>query len=65
MSNWDGEDRRNTVTLIDTSHSLTEDELQELKKLAAYSKAARWLVAGIIAASGVLGIDRIIAWLKH
>lgn len=62
---WEGNERRRTVQLVDTSQSLTDEELKELKALAAYSKAARWLVAGVIATAGFFGLDRILAWLKH
>lgn len=61
---WDGEERR-TVKLVDTSHALTDEELRDLKTLASSYRAARWLVAGVIAATGILGLDRIAAWLKH
>lgn len=62
---WEGDERRKTVQLVDTSHALTEEDLRDLKALASSYRAARWLVAGIIAATGVLGLDRIAAWLKH
>lgn len=62
---WEGTERRKTVELVDTSKALTEEELRELKALASSYRAARWLVAGIIAATGFLGLDRVFAWLKH
>lgn len=70
MNDWDGDERRRqerrrSVELLDTRTALTDEELRELKALASYSKAARWLVAGVLAATGFLGLDRVFAWLKH
>lgn len=62
---WNGSERRKTVQLIDTSQSLTEDELRELKALAAYSKAARWIVAGAAVACSFLGLDKLSGWFKQ
>lgn len=61
---WDGVERRKTLHVVDTSKALTEDELRELKNLAAYSKAARWIVAGMAAAAGFLGLDKLAGWFK-
>lgn len=61
---WDGNERRRSVRLIDTSQSLTEDELRELKALAGWSKSARWVVAGMLAAGSFFGLDRVISWFR-
>jgi hypothetical protein len=61
---WDGVERRRNVQLLDTSKSLTEDELKELKALAAYSKAARWVIAGMATAAAFLGLDKLSGWFR-
>ena len=61
---WDGTERRKTLHVVDTSKALTEDELRELKALAAYSKAARWVLAGIAVACSFLGLDKLSGWFK-
>ena len=61
---WDGEERRRSLRLINTSKALTEEELNELKALASWSKSARWVVAGMLAAGSFFGIDRISGWFK-
>lgn len=65
MSEWDGQERRKTIQLVDTSDLLTKEELKELKALASYSKALRWVMAGFMAAGGFFGLDRISEWFKH
>ena len=63
---WDGRtERRQTVQLVDTADLLTREELRELKALAGYAKALRWLMAGFMAAGGFFGLDRIGEWFKH
>lgn len=64
-NDWNGSERRKSVQLVDTSESLTQEELRELKALAAYAKALRWLMAGFMAAVGFFGLDRIGEWFKH
>jgi hypothetical protein len=65
MEEWNGEERRKTVQLVDTSDLLTRDELKELKTLASYAKAFRWLTTGFMAAAGFFGIDKLSEWFKH
>ena len=62
---WNRVEHRHNVQLVDTADLLTREELRELKALASYAKALRWIVAGFMAAAGFLGLDRISAWLKH
>lgn len=62
---WDGREKRKTVELLDTSQSLTKEELQELKNLAAYSKAVRWVIAGIAVACSFLGLDKLSGWFTR
>jgi len=65
MNEWDGQERRKTVQLVDTTELLTREELTELKALASYARALRWLAAGFAGAAGFFGLDRINEWFKH
>ncbi len=65
MDEWDGRERLQTVQLVDTSELLTKDELRELKALASYAKAIRWLMAGFMGAAGFFGLDKASEWFKH
>lgn len=47
------------LKIVDTKDSLTLDELQELKKLAAMSKTARTIIAVVIGALMVVGGDKL------
>jgi hypothetical protein len=49
-----------SLKVIDTKDSLTVDELQELKKLAAMSKTARTVIAVVIGAIMLIGGDKLI-----
>ena len=48
------------LKIIDTKDSLTLDELQELKKLAAMSKTARAIIAIVIGGLMLVGGDKLI-----
>ena len=48
------------LNVVDTSKVLTLDELSELKKLAAMSKIAKGVIAMVIGAIALLGIDKVI-----
>ena len=49
-----------SLKVIDTKGSLTMEELQELKKLAAMSKTARTVIALVIGAIMLVGGDKLI-----
>ena len=49
-----------SLKIIDTRDSLTLEELQELKKLAAMSKTARTIIALVIGALMLVGGDKLI-----
>lgn len=62
----DVNDENISLRIINTDNSLTEDELRELKKLAAMSKISRWIIGIIFAIISMVGIPSIIEWLnKH
>ena len=48
------------LRVVDTSESLTLDELKELKKLAGLSKATRLILGFIFALVGLTGLPMII-----
>lgn len=54
-----------SIKVIDTEDALTKEELCELKRLAAMSKAARWVVAGIIGVLMFIGYDHAIEMLRR
>lgn len=49
-----------SLKIVDTKDSLTVDELQELKKLAAMSKTARTVIAVVIGGIMLVGGDKLI-----
>ena len=53
-----------SLKIIDTKDSLTVDELQELKKLAAMSKTARTVIAVVIGAIMLVGGDKLIDFVQ-
>ena len=53
-----------SLKVIDTRDSLTVDELQELKKLAAMSKTARTVIAVVIGAIMLVGGDKLIDFVQ-
>jgi len=53
----------NDLHLIDTSKALTVEELQELKRLAAMSKSAKWAFAVVLGAASLFGADRLLEFL--
>ncbi len=52
------------LKIIDTSDSLTKEELQELKKLAALSKSARVFMSLVFAIVVFVGFDKLFEWFK-
>ncbi len=52
------------LKIIDTSESLTKEELQELKKLAALSKSARVFMSLVFAIVVFVGFDKLFEWFK-
>lgn len=50
--------------VIDTSQSLTLEELKELKRIASMSKTAKALIAVAIGIIALFGIDKIITFLQ-
>ena len=53
-----------SLKIIDTRDSLTLEELQELKKLAAMSKTARTIIALVIGALMLVGGDKLIDFVQ-
>ncbi len=53
------------LKIIDTSDSLTKEELQELKKLAALSKSARIFMSLVFAIVVFVGFDKLFEWFKN
>ena len=58
-------DDDDSLRVIDTSNSLTKEELAELKKLAAMSKTAKILFSVVFSIMMFVGVDNLIEWLKH
>jgi energy-converting hydrogenase Eha subunit B len=54
-----------SLRVIDTSNSLTKEELIELKKLAAMSKTAKFLFGMVFSVLLFIGFDHLFEWLKH
>jgi len=54
-----------SLRVIDTSNSLTKEELIELKKLAAMSKTAKFLFSIVFSVLLFIGFDHLFEWLKH
>ena len=53
-----------SLKIIDTRDSLTVEELQELKKLAAMSKTARAVIAVVIGGIMLVGGDKLIDFVQ-
>jgi len=54
------------ITLIDDSESLTLEELHEIKKLVALSKATKVIAAIVFGIIGLLGLPTVLSWTsKH
>lgn len=54
-----------SLRVIDTSNSLTKEELIELKKLAAMSKTAKFLFGMVFSVLLFIGFDHLFEWFKH
>ncbi len=52
-----------SLHVVDTSKSLTVEELQELKRLAAMSKSAKLVFAVVLGAVSLVGADKFIEFL--
>ena len=59
------DEQRQHLHLIDTSESLTLDELRELKQIAQMSKTAKAFLAVTLALIALFGIDKVIELIKH
>ena len=57
-------DDDDSLRVIDTSNSLTREELAELKKLAAMSKTAKVIFSVVFSIMMFVGADHLIEWLK-
>ena len=57
-------DDDDSLRVIDTSNSLTKEELAELKKLAAMSKTARVIFSVVFSIMLFIGADHLIEWFK-
>ena len=53
-----------SLKIIDTRDSLTVEELQELKKLAAMSRTARAVIAVVIGGIMLVGGDKLIEFVQ-
>lgn len=58
-------DDDDSLRVIDTSNSLTREELAELKKLAAMSKTAKVIFSVVFSIMMFVGADHLIEWLKN
>ena len=58
-------DREESLKIIDTSESLTVEELKELKKLASMSKTARTIIAFVIGGIMLVGGDKLIEIMQN
>lgn len=58
-------DDDDSLRVIDTSNSLTKEELAELKKLAAMSKTAKIIFSVVFSIMMFVGVDHLIEWFKH
>lgn len=52
------------MTIVDTSDSLTKEELHELKRLVAMSRTARAIIAMVIGGIMLVGGDKIIDMIQ-
>lgn len=57
-------DDDDSLRVIDTSNSLTKEELAELKKLAAMSKTAKIIFSVVFSIMMFVGADHLIEWFK-
>ena len=57
-------DDDDSLRVIDTSNSLTKEELAELKKLAAMSKTAKMFFTVVFSIMMFVGADHLIEWFK-
>ena len=53
------------LKIIDTSQGLTKEELIELKKLAAMSKSAKFVLGIVFSLMLFIGFDHLVEWFKH
>ena len=58
-------DYDDSLRVIDTSNSLTREELAELKKLAAMSKTAKVIFSVVFSIMMFVGADHLIEWFKN
>lgn len=59
-----GDQEKETLKIIDTRDGLTREELRELKALANMSKTAKTIMAFVIGALGLFGVDHVVTWLN-
>lgn len=50
------------VINADDGHTLTTDEIAELKRLAAMSKMARMIIALVVGALTLVGVDKVMSF---
>ena len=58
-------EREESLKIIDTSESLTVEELKELKRLASMSKTARTIIAFVIGGLMLIGGDKLIELIQN
>jgi ABC-type phosphate/phosphonate transport system permease subunit len=59
-----GEELRQHLHIVDTSESLTLEELRELKKLVAMSRTSKTLMMILVGIITVFGIDKILTFIQ-
>ena len=65
-SQQEREDTGEELRVVDTSHSLTKEELVELKRLASLSKTAKLLLGMVFAFLTIFKVPDVLDWgLTH
>jgi len=54
-----------TLHVIDTRHALTQEELETLKQLAAWTKTARLLLSLVLAAVAIFGVEHVYRFVEN
>lgn len=58
------EERRSNLKIIDTTNSLTVEELKELKKLVAMTKTSKALLAICLGIIALFGVDKVVDFMQ-
>ena len=54
-----------TLHVIDTRHALTQEELETMKQLAAWTKTARLLLSLVLAAVAIFGVEHVYRFVEN